>query len=176
MSFPKRLLALEVRTGRLGFAVFEGPKSLLDWGVRTFEKGKQTIASSVSERLRVLFAFYSPAEIVLCAHVYDVRSHKIAYSSILKSAKSEARSHSIKVSVLSARQVRTSFAKHGKIIKHDIALTVVGQFPELSWKLPRRRKFYQSERAVMLVFDAAANGIAYFQRQSHSSFETHQGI
>jgi hypothetical protein len=167
MSFPKRLLALEVRTGRLGFAVFEGPMTLLDWGVRSFETGRRTFAPSVSERLRVLFAFYSPAEIVLCAHAYHLKSHKSAYTAILKTIRSESRNHSIKVSVLSIRQIRTAFAKRGQILKHEIALSIVRQFPELSWKLPQRRKFYQSERAVMLVFDAVANGIAYLQRQSH---------
>jgi hypothetical protein len=175
MSFPKRLLALEVRTGRLGFAVFEGPTTLLDWGVRTFEIGRRTLPPSVSERLRVLFAFYSPAEIVLCAHVYHLKSQKNAYAAILKTTRSESRSHSIKVSVLSARQIRTCFAIRGQIFKHEIALAIVKQFPELSWKLPQRRKFYQSERAVMVVFDAVANGIAFFQRQSSPSLGLHQG-
>jgi hypothetical protein len=170
MSFPNRLLALEVRTGRLGFAVFEGSTSLLDWGVRTFEKGKRTFEPSVRDRLRVLFAFYSPVEIVLRAHTYHLKSHRKAYAAILKATRSEARNHSIKVSVLSARQIRASFAKRGEIFKHEIALTIVRQFPELSWKLPQRRRVYQSERAVMLVFDAAANGITYFRRQRRSSF------
>jgi len=171
MSFPKRSLTLEVRTGKLGFAVFEGPASLLDWGVRTFEKGKRTFAPSVRDRVRVLFGFYTPFEIVLRAHTYHLKSHRNAYIAILKTIKSEARKHSIKVSILSGRQIRAAFAKQGEILKHEIALTVVRHFPELSWKLPQRRKFYQSERAAMLVFDAAATGIAYFRRQARSHYE-----
>jgi hypothetical protein len=74
--------------------------------------------------------------------------------------------------IVTAKQVRHAFAKYGATHKHDIALCVTDQFQELSWKLPRRRKTYQSELTAMLVFDAAANGMTYFRRQSHSQSGT----
>jgi hypothetical protein len=174
MPVPMRLLALDARISKLGFAVFEGPTSLLDWGVRSFEKGNgEALASSVSDRLRVLFAFYEPSAIVIRSRNYHTRYHKRTHAKIIETIKSESRRHSKGLTIVTAKQVRNAFAKNGEIYKHDIALCVTDQFQELAWKLPRRRKAYQSELTAMLVFDAAANGIAYFWRQSRSRSEMH---
>jgi hypothetical protein len=42
------------------------------------------------------------------------------------------------------------------------ALTAV--FPELIWKLPLRRKSWQPEPHVLIVFDAIAAGFTYWQK------------
>jgi hypothetical protein len=166
MPFPKRLLALEVRLSKLGFAVFEGPTNLLDWGVRSFEKGSKALPSSVSDRLGVLFAFYEPFAVVIRSRNYHLRAHERSQRKIMKIIKSESRRHSMKFTIVTVKQVRNAFSKNGEICKHDIAMLITDQFQELSWKLPRRRKAYQSELAAMLVFDAAATGVTYFRRNA----------
>lgn len=163
MPAPYRLLALDVRISKLGFAVFEGPTSLLDWGVRSFDKGSKALAANVSDRLGVLFAFYEPSAIVIRSRNYHWRSHKRTEAKIMAIIKSESRRRSISLTIVTAKQVRGAFSKNGDIYKHDIALQITNQFQELSWKLPRRRKAYQSELAAMLVFDAAATGMTYFR-------------
>jgi hypothetical protein len=175
MHVPKRLLALDVRISKLGFAVFEGPTSLLDWGVRSFEKSGKELSPSLSERLRVLFAFYEPAAIVARSRNYHLRSHKRTQAKIMAIIKSESRRHSTRFTIVTVRQVRSAFAKNAEIYKHDIALLVTNQFEELAWKLPQRRKSYQSELTAMLVFDAAANGMAYFRRQARPQSATQPG-
>jgi hypothetical protein len=172
MPVPKRLLALDVRLSKLGFAVFEGPTSLLDWGVRSFEKGTKSLMSSLSERLRVLFSFYEPSVVVIRSRNYHLRSHKCISAKIMAVIKSESRHHSKRLTIVTAKQVRSAFSKNGEIYKHDIAFQIANQFQELSWKLPRRRKAYQSELAAMLVFDAAATGMTYFRTHPHSQFAT----
>jgi hypothetical protein len=168
MPFSKRLLALDVRLSKLGFAIFEGPTNLLDWGVRSFEKASKALPSSVSDRLGILFAFYEPSAVVARSRNYHLHSHKRTQTKIMAIIKSESRRHSVKFTIVTAEQVRNAFAKNGEICKHDIALQITDQFQELSWKLPRRRKAYQSEMAAMLVFDAAATGMTYFRKNTRS--------
>lgn len=161
MPMPKWLLALEVRASRLGFAVFEGPTKLLDWGVRSFEKGNKTLTSSVSDRIATLLAFHRPFAVVMRGRVYDSISQRRAFAKIVSSIRAEAGRNSTKFIVLSARQVQACFAPKGQITKHEIAVILAKRFEELSWKLPQRRKSYQCEAPVMAVFDAAATGVAF---------------
>jgi RNase H-fold protein (predicted Holliday junction resolvase) len=168
MFAPKRVLALDVRTNKIGFAVFEGPTILLDWGVRSFEKSSKRLRSSFSDRLSVLLSFYDPVAIVIRVRSYQLPSHKRAQGKIMAIIKSELRRRSKRSMIVATKQVRRVFAENGKISKHDIAVSVAKQFQELSWKLPRRRKIYQSERTAMLVFDAVANGMTYFHSNTRS--------
>jgi len=168
MSLPKWLLALDVRASRIGFAVFEGPTTLLDWGVRSLEKGKKTLKSSASDRIATLLAFHRPFAIVLRSRTHNSALQRRAFAMVASSIRAEAKRHSTKVIVLTPRQVQGCFAPDGQINKHDIAVILAKRFEELSWKLPQRRKSYQSEAPVMAVFDAIATGIAFFERQAPS--------
>jgi hypothetical protein len=47
--------------------------------------------------------------------------------------------------------------------KYDRARVLASVFPELDWKLPPKRKPWQSEPRAMMIFDAAAIGFAYWQ-------------
>ena len=165
---PKWLLALEVRASRAGFAVFEGPTRLLDWGVRSFEKGNKTLKSSASDRIATLLAFHRPFAIVLRSRTYNSALQRRAFAMIASSIRAEAKRHSTKLIVLTPRQVQCCFVPNGRITKHDIAVILAKRFEELSWKLPQRRKSFQSEAPVMAVFDAIATGIAFFERQAPS--------
>jgi RNase H-fold protein (predicted Holliday junction resolvase) len=172
MFAPKRVLALDVRTNKIGFAVFEAPTSLLDWGVRSFEKSSKALRSSFADRLSVLLAFYDPVAIVIRIRSYQLPSHNRAQGKIMAIIKSELRRCSKRSVIITTKQVRRAFAKNGKISKHDIAVRVADRFQELSWKLPRRRKIYQSEPTAMLVFDAVANGMTYFHSHARSQSST----
>lgn len=172
MAIPKRLLALEIRASRLGFAVFKGPTRLLDWGVRSFEDDHNTLRSSVSDRIAVLLAFYEPFALVTRGRICHAASHKRKLAKIVSAIRVESRRSSTRFVVLTTSQVRNSFFSNGKITKHDLALSVAQQFEELTWKLPRRRKFYQSEAPAMVVFEAVANGIAFFRKRALTNPKT----
>jgi hypothetical protein len=172
MAIPKRLLALEIRASRIGFAVFEGPTRLLDWGARSFENDHKTLRSSVSDRIGVLLAFYEPFALVIRGRICHSTSHKRTLAKIVSAIRVESRRHSTRFIVLKTREVRISFVGNGKITKHDLALSVAQQFEELTWKLPRRRKFYQSEAPAMVVFEAVANGIAFFRKRARTNPST----
>jgi hypothetical protein len=162
---PKRLLALEIRASRLGFAVLEGPARLLDWGVRSFGEQNQKIRSAVSDRIITLLAFHNPSAVVVRVRKYHSNDNNKKFLAIVATIRAETKQNSTRFFALTTRQVRDYFAMRGKVTKHDIAMSLANQFEELSWKLPHRRKAFQSEAPAMLVFDALANGVAFVERK-----------
>jgi hypothetical protein len=166
---PKRLLALEIRASRLGFAVLEGSARLLDWGVRSFGEQDQGVRSAVSDRIATLLAFHKPSAVVVRARRYHSADNNKKFLGIVAAIRAETKRNSTEFCILTTRQVRDRFALRGKVTKHDIAMSLADQFEELSWKLPHRRKAFQSEAPAMLVFDALANGIAFVERQTPPS-------
>lgn|SRR4029077_2745888 len=166
----QRLLALEIRTSRVGFVVLEGSARLLDWGVRSLGEQGQRIRSTVSDRITTLLAFHNPSTVVVRIRNYHSAGHNKNLLAIVASIKAETKRNSKEFCVLTTRQVRDHFALKGQNTKHDIATSLANQFEELSWKLPRRRKAFQSEARAMLVFDALANGITFVGRRAPGSF------
>src|SRR5439155_22344766 len=61
----KRILAVDVRSRSFGFAVFEGPKQLLDCGVRSFRPGVNAVQTPASKRFGALLDEFAPAVVVL---------------------------------------------------------------------------------------------------------------
>jgi len=51
------------------------------------------------------------------------------------------------------------------VTKHEIASAIGELFVELVWKLPTKRKPWQSEDHNMVIFDAAALGVTLFAKQ-----------
>jgi hypothetical protein len=59
-------------------------------------------------------------------------------------------------------QVKKVFGAFHAKTKHEIALAVSQQLPDLAPQLPRYRKAWMSEGSQMAVFDAAALALTYF--------------
>src|SRR5438132_1955836 len=62
MNIPhrKRVLALDVHPLCFGFVLTEGPDELIDWGVRSFRHGTNTVKTPMSKRLASLIDEYRP--------------------------------------------------------------------------------------------------------------------
>lgn len=171
MPLPKRLLALEIRASRLGFAVLETPTRLLDWGVRSFGEQSGKLISAVSDRIVTLLAFHKPSAVVLRIRKYHSAVQNKKFLAIVSAIRTETGRNSVRFRTVSTKQVRDHFASSGHATKHGIATNLARRYEELSWRLPPPRKPYQSEAAAMLVFDALATGVAFVERQSPSTLD-----
>lgn len=60
----KRVMALDVRSRRFGFAIFEGPNELLDCGVRGFRTRVVTVQVPPRQKLATLFDDFNVAVVV----------------------------------------------------------------------------------------------------------------
>lgn len=150
-----RLLAIAPSTGGVGFAVLEGPETLVDSGVKRV-KGDNKNAQSL-KKVEELIAHYQPGTLVLedAAAKGSRRSPRIRRlcQQIIKMAES----HKVNVKLYSRDQVMKTFFPDRQGTKYALAEIVAQRFFEqLGFQLPPKRKTWESEPRPMALFDAVA--------------------
>lgn len=156
ISKKQRILALDVRARRLGFATFESQSHLLEFGLKRF-----TGTSGAMIRLTRLVRTVRPHVLVFRKMQPSSPRNTRGTRTILRLLWLLARRSSIDVSMIREKQVRQRFNEQGARTKYQIALFLVGMFPELEWRLPPARKPWKSEHRNMSIYDAVALGVAY---------------
>jgi hypothetical protein len=146
----------------LGFAVFEGPPKLLVWGIHKYGGTKQRLRDAVEKRILSLLDFHDPS--ILVIRQIRVHSPKTSrqLSHIINTIRTEAKRRSVDVHILSAVVVKKFFARSGQTTKQEIASILAEWFEDIAWKLPDKKKAWQSERHNMVIFDALGTGVAFF--------------
>lgn len=168
MTQPETLhiLAIEARRSRFGYALFEGPERLLDWGGSTVPAELTGKAATEAARKRITSALRRCHPVVaVVRRPRMMRNEKGAPPGpIWRTIVTEATALSIPVFCVSGSDVRDAFRILQGGTKEQIAELLVGVFPELLTRLPPKRKKWQPEYRGMIVFDAVAVGFAYWHR------------
>ena len=157
-SRDKRIIAVDLRGRSFGFAVFEGPSRLHDWGVRSFRCGVNAVKIPASEKFAALFDYFSPDAVVLRDRGRDGNAKRRA---MRETVLGEAAKRRIPVRLVSRRAVKDAFAGANRN-KYTIGASIAERLPELAATLPTAHKIWMGEEYHLSVFDAAAAGIAYF--------------
>ena len=152
-----RLLALEIRSRKFGFAVFDAPPRLLEWGVRHY-----TGRDILKRRIAFLLELYVPTTVVLRRRDIRAPETRRVFAAAVRTIRAESRRLSIEVLSLNTLDIRHFFAEHGCATKHQIASLIAKRFDELSWKLPPKRKAWESENYNAAIFDAVATALLFF--------------
>ena len=160
----KRVLALDVRPRSFGYALFEGPERLLDWGARSFRKGVNAVRIPLGEKIEALVDECDPTVVVAKEAQMRKKINSGQRRKMLDVIAGKARHGGIPVRVLGRSAVRDAFATSGFQTKHQVASALAERFAELAPILPPKRKPWQSEDYRTSIFDAAALGAAYFAR------------
>lgn len=159
---PERILALDIRTKRFSYAVFETPGTVLDWGTRAHAHG------TFESRLENLCAAYAPS-LILVRNVAEFMPRRRLGRLVSDALERFTKRSQVPVRVIEDSTRRQFFAGSMRINKYEIALKVAATFPELSWRLPPRRKTWQTEPIRQSVFDAASLGVIFFEQQKHGT-------
>ncbi len=159
-----RVLALDVRPHKLGYAVFEAPERLLDIGITRFDSPHAGL-----RRVNVLVERFNPTIVVLRKIAKRSKRNHPLTRAVIRLISGLAHRSSIHVAAVSNRQVRISLGAGRTLTRHQIASLLTSEFPELEWKLPLPRKTWQPESWNMLLFDAVALGVAYLASQKDES-------
>jgi len=163
-SNDRRILAIALRSRRFCFAVFEGPNSLLDWGMVFYPLNDGAQCATASKRVASLLRLYIPSVVIVGrARVLHVQNCS-GVRPILRAIRRAASSRLIPVHLMKKAGVRKAFRLAHVKTKHEVASFVAQMFPELLWKLPPKRRIWESEHPIMAMFDAVALGFAYWQR------------
>lgn len=154
----RTLIALEVRPLQFGFVVIENTQ-LLDWGVCTLTAG--ALGSTVAKRILPLIDQYGPFVIALRRRT-DSKAYRPQLGLTLREVTTHAKARAVRIEWISTVDVRRYFSSLGYRTKHQIAVAVAELFPELIWKLPPKRKPWQHEHPNILIFDAVATGLSFY--------------
>jgi hypothetical protein len=160
-----RILAVEIRADRLGYAVLETPTQLRDFGTVWFE-------SHVAARSRIarLIRFYQPSVLVLRGGIARYPRNMRKRKALARIARGEARKVAVPTARVSELEFSSFFEQYSCRDKYDVAAVLVGRFPDLSWRLPSRPKFYDPEPRPMLYFDSIALGATYLSLLAKMAF------
>ena len=156
-----RVLSIDPHPRGFGYAVFEGPLRLVDWGTRDVRQDKERGAL---HKIEELLRQYRPTVIVVedCGHRKSRRNPRVRR--LAESILVAARAFGAEGRALSLAAVYRAFAGTGVGTKYGIATALVRAFPELLVRLPPKRKPWQTEDSRMSIFDAVALGLTYFRR------------
>ncbi len=155
----ERIIAIDLRSSRFGFAVFEEPERLLDWGIKNFRQGVNAVRIPANVKLGCLMDEFLPNAVVLMEREAETKSRAGMREALLE----EAEKRRIAVHFLSPREVKAAFVGSNRS-KYVIAAAVIERFPELASRRPGERKIWKSEDYAIKIFDATALGITYFAR------------
>jgi hypothetical protein len=166
LIYDPTILAIDLRHRRFGYAVFEGHRTLIDCGIRIYRAAGDAEMTMVSKRLTALFKLFAPSAIVITKERWDRAETSIHMHLLISAVVREASSRAIPIHLITQSNVRVSFDNLGCKNKDEIAEALANIFPELRWRLPPKRKVWQSEHPRMIIFDAVALGLAYWQHPS----------
>jgi hypothetical protein len=166
-----RILAVDARRSRFGYALFEGPTRLLDWGASEIPAGSadKTSLMHASKRVLPLLKLGDPEVVVVKRSRRGIRGSSMSTAPILKAFLREATGRQIRVCRISREKILQAFRIFRGSSKEEIAIILAGIFPELLTRLPSKKKAWQSERHSMIVFDSIATGFAYWQQNEAQS-------
>ena len=162
-----RILAIDLRPRRFGFAVLEGGTRLVGSGIKMMS-GSGTIADLLRKRIHPLLVFYLPSAVVVNLGSDARRSSRVEKTRLLDIIGSEAEAQSAEFVVLTRTDIRNAFRQSGNRSKDEIAGFVAGLFPDVGWKLPPRRKNWQPEHHNITMFDAVSVGLTYLEQEGHT--------
>jgi Holliday junction resolvasome RuvABC endonuclease subunit len=158
---PRRVLAIDPTTRGFGFVVLESTCTLVDWGGKVIRKQNET---TTLEKLSKLIAHYRPEVLVFEDHKGSRRCARVR--KLLDAVGRLVAIEGLRSRCIAVSHMKRVFGVFRAKTKHEIAVVVSQQLPDLAPQLPRYRKAWMSEGSQMAVFDAAALALTYFYSQS----------
>jgi Holliday junction resolvasome RuvABC endonuclease subunit len=154
-----RVLAIDPTTRGFAFAVMEGPHRLIDWGVKSVRPAKEDrCLAGVAAQIQ----FFAPMVLVL-ENTTGRGSRRCArVRRLIEAIRVAAGEAGMRTRLVSRREVKAAFAPSAGSTKHQVALAIAQQLPELTGRVPPRRKPWMSEDERMNIFDAVALALTFF--------------
>jgi hypothetical protein len=146
-----RVLAVDLHPRHFGYVILEGPDRLLDWGVRrTYQKTKRHPQVLAREGLCPLLKTWMPD--VVITRIRERRDKNVR----------ELFRQTTKEVGITPFLLMLEFQDHYLGLgKYGRAVALAARFPEIGWKLPLKRKPWDSEHYSMSIFEALAIAAAY---------------
>jgi hypothetical protein len=162
-----RILAIDVRADRIGYAAFETPRQLLDYGTSRFNSGNTGRA-----RAEFLLRALTPSLLVLRRSRTQSTRRRPRWTVNRRIIEGEAKRLGVPVACVTERALKKLFTGFQCRNKFQVATLLGTWFPEIARNVPRARKCYEPEPWPMAYFDAIALGVAYVVLTGPASYFT----
>ena len=159
-------LVVEIRSWRFGFVVL-GDNHLIDWGTREFPAGS---VATARKKLLTLMDVFAPTFVLARGTRGVSHSSSKAAAQVLRSIRAALIGRQTEFVVLDRENVKQHFKQVGCHGKYEIARFLTRKFPELEWRVPKRRKAWDREDHIVPVFDALATAVRF--AANRLAFET----
>lgn len=161
---PNRVLAVEIRADRLGYAVLETPRKLQDFGGAWLY-----FPSTARSRIARLLRLYRPTTLVLrggeMRYPRSMRTRKAIYRIV----RDEAGKAGVPIVRISEQEFSAFFDEYSCQNKYDIAAVLAAWFPDLAWRVPAQPGYGDPEPRSILYFDSVALGIVHMELSSRTT-------
>jgi hypothetical protein len=147
------VLAFYPHARGFSYVVFEGPLSLVDWGMSDVSAKRKT--PMCLRRLALLLDQYRPDAVVI-REMPQGRLAKLS-EAITKLVESQR----IVVAAVSRDRIREAFAALGSPTRYAIVQAIAKQIPVLGPYVPPVRKIWYGEDRRMGLFDAASLALTF---------------
>jgi hypothetical protein len=159
------VLALDLRHRRFGYAIFQGHRTLLEWGQRVYPAVGDKERELAQRRITKLLDGFEPDLILLKQERWE-RGHSDPHLiHPLTALQTEAQRRAIPIRLIQGESIKTAFSIFGCSTKAEIAATIASIYPELLGSVPPPRKAWESQHPRMSVFDAIALGVTYWHEE-----------
>ncbi|MGY3388327.1 Holliday junction resolvasome RuvABC endonuclease subunit [Bradyrhizobium sp. USDA 3311] len=155
------VLSVYLNTRGFAFILFEGHLSPFDWGIRETRGPQKSRVCLI--RIKTVFDRYAPDALVIqdTSEQGTQRARRIRNLNAL--IVKLANDRGTRVFAYSRDQVRRAFEGYGCPNKQSLAELIAKHIPAFQQYVPPPRKPWMSEDRRMGLFDAAAQGLVFFQ-------------
>jgi len=158
-------LALFPYVRGFGWAVFDGPLSLVFRGVSSVARKREPSDAKNERCLRAiekLLQEYRPPVVVLEAFEGPGTRRHARIKKLCRSIIALAAVHGATVRVLTREQIHSYFASYEPKTRYDVAGIVASFVTAIKHLLPKKRKAWETEEPIAALFNAVALLIAYY--------------
>ena len=154
-----RVLAVDPFTRGFGFAVMEGQKALLDWGIKGVRQDKN---AKCLKRIAELVERYQLDAIIVEDYQGMGSRRSLRVRRLISDIRNLAAERSIVCYSFSREEVRKTFSQFGDATKHEIAIIIADHLPQLAPQPPPPRKYWEIEDQRMNIFDAMSFAFTFY--------------
>jgi hypothetical protein len=157
---PELVLAVYPNARGFAFVLFEGPSSLVDWGISELRRSERN--ERCFKLVDILLEKHKPDVLVL-RDMPGGRNAGLARQ-FIELAKREG----IPAVPISRKEIRQAFSSLGRAPRHAIVSDIVRRLPMFASFQPGRRKIWNGEDRRMGLFDATALVLTFLSLHGQS--------
>jgi len=153
------ILAVHPTSRGFGWALFESPLSVVDWGMAHAKQGRN---EKLLRRFERLLSRYEPPVVVLEEFEGGACRRADRIQLLCRNMVHLAACRGMETSVYRKSTVQAVFASVGASTRHEIALAIAQRIEAFSHRIPSDRKPWVAEDPRQSLFDAAALALTHF--------------